>query len=92
MIKLCPMCKKHNAIIINRMAKGYYKGKYVDCEETVYFCSTLGEDDPEAYFVPPKVMNKNILRVMQAYEKLYPMSESDIAYKKKLENVVNKKK
>ena len=91
-MNLCPMCKKHESIIIDRTAKGYYKGKYVDYEETVFFCSTLGEDDPDAYFVPPKVMDKNLLRLMQAYEKLYPMSKSDIAYKKKLENVVNKKK
>lgn len=89
MSKLCPMCKKHEAIIIDRATKGYYKGKYVDCEETVYFCSTLGEDDPEAYFVPPKVMNKNILCVIQAYEKQYPMSDSDIAYKEKLERSIS---
>lgn len=63
----CPMCKKHDAIIIKRKAKGLYKGKYVDYEETVYFCSFLGEDDPDSYFVPPKVMNENIRKIKEAY-------------------------
>lgn len=90
MNQLCPMCKKHEAIIINQIAKGYRNGKYVDYEETVFFCSTLGKDDPDAYFVPPKVMDKNLLRLMQAYEKIYPMSEDDIAYKAKLEKSVEK--
>ena len=66
--------------------------KSVEYEEVYYYCSFLGEDDPDAYFVSPQMMNENLLRLIQAYEKLYPMSESDLAYKKKFENAVNKKK
>lgn len=92
MSELCPMCKKHSAIIRKRQTQSLRNDKPVECEEEYYFCSNLGEDDPDAYFVSPQMMNKNLLRLIQAYEKLYPMSESDIAYKKKLENAVNKKK
>ena len=92
MSELCPMCKKHSAIIRKRQTQSLRNDKPVECEEEYYFCSYLGEDDPDAYFVSPQMMNENLLRLIQAYEKLYPMSESDIAYKKKLENAVNKKK
>ena len=92
MIELCPMCKKHSAIIRKRQTQSLRNDKPVECEEEYYFCSYLGEDDPDAYFVSPQMMNENLLRLIQAYEKLYPMLESDIAYKKKLENAVNKKK
>ncbi len=92
MTELCPLCKKHSAIIRKRQTQSLRNDKPVECEEEYYFCSYLGEDDPDAYFVSPQMMNENLLRLIQAYEKLYPMSESDIAYKKKLENAVNKKK
>ena len=92
MSELCPMCKKHSAIIRKRQTQSLRNDKPVECEEEYYFCSYLGEDDPDAYFVSPQMMNENLLRLIQAYEKLYTMSESDIAYKKKLENAVNKKK
>lgn len=92
MSELCPMCKKHLAIIRKRQTQSLRNDKPVECEEEYYFCSYLGEDDPDAYFVSLQMMNENLLRLIQAYEKLYPMSESDIAYKKKLENAVNKKK
>lgn len=92
MSELCPLCKRHPAIIRKRQTQSLRNDKPVECEEEYYFCSYLGEDDPDAYFVSPQMMNKNLLHLMQAYEKLYPMSESDIAYKKKLENAVNKKK
>ena len=92
MSELCPLCKRHPAIIRKRQTQSLCNDKPVEYEEEYYFCSYLGEDDPDAYFVSPQMMNENLLRLIQAYEKLYPMSESDIAYKKKLENAVNKKK
>lgn len=33
------------------------------------------------------MMNENLLRLMQIYEKLYPMSESGIRYKESLKNL-----
>lgn len=68
--RLCPMCKKHMAIILNRKAKTIIKNEEVEFNETVYFCSTLGEDDEDAYFIPPKVMNENLLNAKNAYRKM----------------------
>lgn len=85
MSELCPMCKKHSAIIMKKKTQDLRHDKPVEYEEEYYFCSYLGKDDPAAYFETSQMMNKNLLRLMQAYEKLYPMSESDIAYKEKLE-------
>lgn len=90
MSELCPMCKKHSAIIRKRQTQSLRNDKPVECEEEYYFCSYLGEDDPDAYFVSPQMMNKNLLRLMQAYEAKYPMSEQDMEYKKKLEEDVKK--
>ncbi|MCR4889665.1 MAG: DUF4065 domain-containing protein [Ruminococcus sp.] len=64
---LCPMCKKHPAIILKEKAKTIIKDEEVEYEEKVYFCSTLGEDDEDAYFIPPKVMNENLLNAKNAY-------------------------
>ena len=91
-MNLCPMCKKHTVIIMKKKTQGLRHDKPVEYEQESCFCSCLGADDPDAYFETSQMMNENLLRLMQAYEKLYPMSESDIAYKKKLENAVNKKK
>lgn len=91
-MNLCPMCKKHTVIIMKKKTQDLRHDKPVEYEAHYYFCSYLGADDPAAYFETSQLMNENLLRLMQAYEKLYPMLESDIAYKKKLENAVNKKK
>lgn len=69
-MELCPMCKKHEAIINTRRVKTIIKGVEVEYDETYYFCSTLGEQDDDAYFIPPKVMNENLRRAREAYEKL----------------------
>ena len=92
MSELCPLCKRHPSIIRKRQTYNLHSGKPVEYEEEYYFCSYRENDPDSAYFVTPQMMDKNLLRLMQAYEKLYPMLESDIAYKKKLENAVNKKK
>lgn len=70
MAQLCPMCKKHEAIINTRRVKTIIKGVEVEYDETDYFCSTLGEDDEDAYFIPPKVMNENLRRAREVYEKI----------------------
>ena len=68
MAELCPMCKKHEAIINTRRVKTIIKGIKVEHDETYYFCSYLGEDDDCAYFVPAKVMDENLRRAREAYE------------------------
>lgn len=68
MVELCPMCKKHEAIIKTEVARTIIRGIEVEYNETVYFCSTLGEDDEDAYFIPPKVMNENLRRARESYE------------------------
>ena len=70
MAELCPMCKKHEAIIITERAKTIINDVEVEYNETVYFCSYLGEGDEDAYFIPPKVMNENIQRAREAYKVL----------------------
>lgn len=69
-MELCPMCKKHEAIINTQRVKTIIKGAEVDYDETYYFCSTLGEDDDCAYFIPPNIMAENLRRAREAYEKL----------------------
>ena len=68
MAELCPMCKKHEAIINTRRVKTIIKGVEVEHDETYYFCSYLGEDDDCAYFVTAKVMDENLRRAKEAYE------------------------
>ena len=68
MVELCPMCKKHEAIIKTEVVKTIIKGIEVEYNETVYFCSTLDKDDEDAYFIPPKVMNENLQRARESYE------------------------
>lgn len=67
---LCPMCKKHPAIIRTERAKTIINDAIVEYDETVYFCSTLGEEDEDAYFYPPKVMTENLARAREAYERI----------------------
>lgn len=68
MTELCPMCKKHEAIIKTERVKTIIKGVEVEYDEIVYFCVYLGEKDEDAYFIPPKVMNENLRRAREAYE------------------------
>ena len=69
-MELCPMCKKHIAIVNTRRVKTIIKGIEVEYDEAVYFCSTLGYDDVCSYFIPPKIMDDNLRRAREAYEKL----------------------
>ncbi len=82
---LCPMCKKHGAIILEEKATTIIKGEKVEYNETVYFCSTLGEDDEDAYFVPSKVMDENLLKARNAYRKMKGLltSEEIVEFRKK---------
>ena len=68
--ELCPMCKKHDAIIIKEWTSTEKNGLPVEYEDITYFCSALGKDDPDAYFVPPKVMDENLRRIREAFDKL----------------------
>lgn len=79
------MCKKHGAIILEEKATTIIKGEKVEYNETVYFCSTLGEDDEDAYFVPSKVMDDNLLKARNAYRKMKGLltSEEIVEFRKK---------
>ena len=67
-VELCPMCKKHEAIIKTEAARTIIKGIEVEYNKTVYFCSYLSEDDEDAYFIPSKVMNENLRRAREVYK------------------------
>lgn len=69
MAELCPMCKKHEAIINTRKSKTNIQGVKIEFDEIYYFCSYLGENDECAYFVPAKVMNENIRRARDIYDR-----------------------
>ena len=68
--ELCPMCKKHDAIILKEWTSMDIDGLPVEYENTTYFCSFLGKDDSDAYFVPPKVMNENVRQLRKAIDRL----------------------
>jgi len=84
---LCPMCKKHPAIIKSEKATTIIKDTAVEYEEVVYFCSTLGENDEDAYFIPPKVMDENLLRARNAYRQIKGLLTSDeiVEFRKKFD-------
>ena len=72
----CEMCgKEHSVEIIKETATAYIKGELVEYEETVYFCSNCDED--EAYFVPAKIINKNLMNARNAYRKKKGLLLSD---------------
>lgn len=90
--KPCPMCKKHEAITIKRKATTIHNEVTVEYDEFIFFCSFLGKDDPDAYFVPPKVMMQNQLSAMKAYEKKVGMlSHKDESYIAKLEEALDRR-
>ena len=65
--KPCPMCKKHDALIIEEKVNTIIRDTPVEYDEIVVFCSYLGENDPDAYFIPPKVMNENLRRAKESW-------------------------
>lgn len=90
--ELCPMCKKHDAIIIKEWTSTEKNGLPVEYEDITYFCSALGKDDPDAYFVPPKVMIQNQLSMMRAYEeKVGLLSHKDETYVAQLEAALDRR-
>lgn len=90
--ELCPMCKKHEAIIIKQKLSAIHNEVEFEYDDTVYFCSFLGEDDPNSYFVPPKVMIQNQLSMMRAYEeKVGLLSHKDETYVAKLEAALDRR-
>ena len=90
--ELCPMCKKHEAIIVKQKLKMIRNEIEFEYDNIVYFCSILGEDDSDAYFVPPKVMMQNELTAMRAYEKKVGLlSHKDESYIAKLEEALDRK-
>lgn len=67
---LCPVCKKHTAIITERPAVSVVHGETVEFKEVVYFCSALGASDPDSFFATASAMEENLSRAQQAYRKL----------------------
>ena len=89
--KPCPMCKQHEAITIKRKATTIRNEVTVEYDEYVFYCAFLGEDDPDSYFVPPKVMLQNQLSAMKAYEKKVGLlSNKDEVYIAKLEAALDR--
>ncbi len=84
---LCPMCKMHPAIIKIEKSKMSIKDTEVEYDESMYFCSTLGEDDEDAYFIPPKMMDENLLRARNAYRQIKGLLTSDeiVEFRKKFD-------
>lgn len=84
---LCPMCKMHPAIIKIEKATTFIKDTKIEYDEIVYFCSTLGEDDEDAYFIPQKVMDENLLRARNAYRQIKGLLTSDeiVEFRKKFD-------
>lgn len=72
----CEMCgKKHPVDILKEKTTTYIKDELVECEETVYFCCNCDED--EAYYVPSKVLNENLMNARNAYRKMKGLLSSD---------------
>lgn len=71
MTELFPMCKKHKIIIRTSKAFTEINGKPIEYDEEYCYCTTLGENDPDCYFIPPKLMNKNLQKARNTYETIY---------------------
>ncbi len=68
-IMKCEMCgKEHSVEILKEKAMTYVKNELVEYEETVYFCNNCDED--EAYYVPAKILNENLMNARNAYRKM----------------------
>jgi hypothetical protein len=80
MAEKCPMCGKHD--IIRKIAQTHTEinGKPICYEEEYCYCSTLGENDPDCYFIPPEMMNSNLQKARRAYEMMYGISQSTLYY------------
>lgn len=77
MTELCPMCKKHEIIIRSKKAFAKINGKPIEYDEEYCYCSTLGENDPDCYFIPPKLMDKNLKKAQSAYNAAYKRTENN---------------
>lgn len=65
--KLCPMCKQHKAIAVFREVQTEYKGVMVSYPCVEMFCSVLGEDDEDAYFMTGPLWNTNRQSLKASY-------------------------
>ena len=65
--KLCPMCKQHSAIAVFRNVKTEYRETEVEYPAVELFCSTLGEENEEAYFMTGPLWNANRQSLKCAY-------------------------
>lgn len=80
----CEMCgKEHSVDIIKEKSTAYIKDELVEYEETVYFCCNCDED--EAYYVPSKILNENLMKARNAYRKMKGLLTSDeiVEFRKK---------
>ncbi len=86
-IMKCEICgKEHLVDIIKEKATTYIKDELVEYEETVYFCGNSDED--EAYYIPAKVLNENLMNARNAYRKMKGLlSSNDIVELRKKYNL-----
>lgn len=69
--KFCPICGKvHSIEKRSRIVTGLVKAVKVDYEEIYYYCDNFGSDKDYQEFVPAGLMDENLKRAREAYEKL----------------------
>lgn len=66
-IEMCPMCGKHELIVLERPAVTIIKGVSIHYRERVCFCKNRGDGDDYAYFCTCELMDQNIKSAYDAY-------------------------
>lgn len=64
---VCPMCKKHKTIAVFDIDTTVYRGVDVEYPRVTFFCSTLGEDDDDAYFMHGTLWDINTSMMQACY-------------------------
>lgn len=69
--RFCPVCGKvHNVEKRSRIVTGLVKAVKVDYEEIYFYCDNFGSKDDYQEFVPAGLMDENLDRAREAYNKL----------------------
>lgn len=66
-MELCPMCKKHPAIIFEEEDVTLVKDTIVNYDNLSYYCPFLGEPGYDNRFCTGPMMNENLKRIREAY-------------------------
>lgn len=71
----CPICDtEHEIEVRERKTQALLKGEVIDYDEVYYICRLTGDEENE--FVPGKVLNRNLLRVRDAYRSTHSLLTS----------------